>query len=161
MVNHRKHLPRKPKHLPAGKTLRSRRDVTIMRRRSHPQSALPQTQRPSPPRPLPCRRRRSDTFSIQPHTHNVAVELKHGGTISRFRIFFRRHKLMPRNGFFDVKGDVLVMRTAVADHQSVVNMRSSDRPLINFILTELSPNLRAFQGPDKTTLPEEFKLTLR
>ena len=89
---------------------------------------------PVPPARYPAVEDVIDSFSIQPHAHDVAVCLQHGGAISRFHIFFRRHKRMPPNGFFDLKGDFLVMRTAAADHNSVVNLRSSDGRLIDFFM---------------------------
>ncbi|KAF8184617.1 hypothetical protein K438DRAFT_1974402 [Mycena galopus ATCC 62051] len=139
MVNHRKRLPQTPKPrsvflkgrlFAAGATSASSVDV--------------HTYTPPPPKPNgspPLARARYpavndilDTFSIQTHTHDVAVELKHGTAVSRFKIYFRRHKWMPANGFFDLQGDVLVMRMAAADTNSVVNLRSSDRRLISFIM---------------------------
>ncbi|KAK6988826.1 hypothetical protein R3P38DRAFT_2572887 [Favolaschia claudopus] len=81
---------------------------------------------------------------FQSHIHDILVNLKHGRFRSRFRIFLKRHIRLPANAVFDVKGDIIVMRVASENSNSLVHLRSSDAPLIRFIMRKCVPSLLFF-----------------
>ncbi|KAJ6586084.1 hypothetical protein B0H19DRAFT_853210, partial [Mycena capillaripes] len=45
----------------------------------------------------PCVESVMGSCRIQPYVHDVTVLLRHGAAVSRFRIYFKRHKHMPAN----------------------------------------------------------------
>ncbi|KAJ6476782.1 hypothetical protein C8R47DRAFT_1075638 [Mycena vitilis] len=107
---------------------------------------------------FPCVEGVMDPSGVQPHVHDVTVRLRHGRAVSRFRIFFKRHRKLPFNATLDLQGDVVVMRVAVANAQSVVNLRAADRALVDFVLARVSARIRDFQGSARTRLPRDLEL---
>lgn len=73
--------------------------------------------------------------SLQPHIHDVYVRVSRPRPIL-FRVFFKRHVLLPHNPKLDLRGDVVVMRVASRNRQSVVNLRTSDRRIADAVLRE-------------------------
>ncbi|KAJ7190013.1 hypothetical protein B0H12DRAFT_1246480 [Mycena haematopus] len=91
---------------------------------------------------------------LQPYVHDVVVLVTHRCSDDRitnswFRIFFKRHVHLSYNWRLDLKGDIMVMRIASKNRQSVVNLRSSDAKIADFIVASLAEKLRAFQGPKR------------
>ncbi|KAF8197681.1 hypothetical protein K438DRAFT_1759811 [Mycena galopus ATCC 62051] len=97
------------------------------------------------------------------HVHDVPVSVWHRNPpddlngdfeLSRFHIFFKRHRQLPVNWRVDpdrqLRGDVVVMRAAPISEdfmsRNVVDVRDSDRPLIDFAIESLLPSLQAFQN---------------
>lgn len=60
--------------------------------------------------------------SPQPYVHDCDVVF-HG---LRFRLFFQRHKLLPKNSAFNFKGDLVIMRLGKKNPENVVNLRAGD-----------------------------------
>jgi hypothetical protein len=88
---------------------------------------------PQSPR-YPCVEGILDYPGIQTHIHDIYVIIRHRRATSTFRIFFKRHLLLPLNHVLDVQGDMLIMRVASKSRSSVVNMRGSDWRLADFIV---------------------------
>lgn len=73
---------------------------------------------------------------VQSHVHDIYVRVLDKKTSSIFRVFFKRHVVLPRNACADLQGDVVIMRVASRNRDSVVNLRSSDMRLADFVLRE-------------------------
>jgi hypothetical protein len=71
---------------------------------------------------------------LQPYVHDVLITVRHGSTRSHFRAFLKRHKRLPTNTTLGIQGDLVIMRVASKNLQSVVNMRSSDSKLADFVV---------------------------
>jgi hypothetical protein len=70
----------------------------------------------------------------QPWIHDFNVRLQHGQKISRFRIFMKRGKALNANTCANtIAGDVVIMRVAAHDTTSVVNMRSTDSQIADYV----------------------------
>jgi hypothetical protein len=61
----------------------------------------------------------------QPYIHDCTVVYRG----SRFRIFFRRHKRLPKNPSLNVNGDLIIMRLGQKNLEKVVNLRAGDTKL--------------------------------
>ncbi|KAJ7039718.1 hypothetical protein C8F04DRAFT_1254546 [Mycena alexandri] len=97
---------------------------------------------------------------LQPHIHDIGIVLRHGRRTSHFRVYFKRHTYLPANGnFHNIKGDVLVMRVASQNPSSVVNLRSGDHRLADFIASKVAVKIADFQSPQRVRLPGELKLS--
>ncbi|KAJ7474685.1 hypothetical protein B0H11DRAFT_2282216 [Mycena galericulata] len=94
---------------------------------------------------FPCVESVMDGLGFQPHVHDITVTLKHGRATSTFRIFFKRHIRLPHNAALDIQGDLVVMRSAHKNPESVVNTRSSDRRLIDLTVHHIAPTLKTLQ----------------
>lgn len=100
---------------------------------------------PQTPR-YPCVEGLLDYPGIQAHIHDIYVIIRHRRVTSTFRIFFKRHLLLPLNHVLGVQGDVLIMRVASKSRSSVVNMRGSDWRLADFIANRwVTDNLRCIR----------------
>ncbi|KAF7365943.1 hypothetical protein MVEN_00469700 [Mycena venus] len=95
-----------------------------------------------------------DHQKLQPFIHDFVLVVKHGSTHSHFRVFLKHHKRLPQNRALGIQGDLLVLRVAAKNPDSVVNIRSSDRKRIDTILKKIVPHLVAFQGPKRKRLPQ-------
>ncbi|KAF9062082.1 hypothetical protein BDP27DRAFT_1428286 [Rhodocollybia butyracea] len=75
---------------------------------------------------------------VQPHTHDLFVEIKRRNRpTTTFRVFFKRLRQLPMNPVIGVHGDLVVMRVAAHGQQSVVNMRgSADDRLADYLVQE-------------------------
>ena len=102
----------------------SPKNVTV-----HTRCASPNPQSPH----YPCVERALDYPKVQSHVHDVYVAVKHGRIITPFRVFFKRHTMLPLSGYLGVHGDVLIMRVASRNNASVVNMRSTDGRLADYV----------------------------
>jgi hypothetical protein len=70
----------------------------------------------------------------QPWIHDFNIKLQHGNKESRFRLFMKRGKVLNPNACAGtIVGDVVLMRAAVRDSKSVVNMRSTDSRIADFV----------------------------
>jgi hypothetical protein len=67
-----------------------------------------------------------DGALIQPHIHDIFLIIAVKRRRVLFRMFFKRHKNLPHNPFLGIQGDLLVMRVASHNRNSLVNLRSSD-----------------------------------
>lgn len=63
--------------------------------------------------------------SPQPYVHNCDVVYRG----SRFRVFFQRHKLLPKNLYLNFNGDLVIMRLGKKNTGHVVNLRAGDSKL--------------------------------
>ncbi|KAF9268624.1 hypothetical protein L218DRAFT_520936 [Marasmius fiardii PR-910] len=77
----------------------------------------------------------------QPHVHDCDVVYK--GT--RFRIFFQRHKRLPRNSNLFIHGNVIVMRVGKRNISNVVNLRKGDHRRARVVATSFAPRIAWFQ----------------
>lgn len=68
---------------------------------------------------------------LQPYVHDIYIRVRYNRTTATFRIFFKRHMLLPLNPHLNLQGDILVMRVASQNRHSVVNMRSIDTRLVD------------------------------
>ncbi|KAJ7207283.1 hypothetical protein B0H12DRAFT_1243168 [Mycena haematopus] len=102
-----------------------------------------------------------DGAGVQPHVHDVCIILKHGRRTTHFRAFFKRHVHLPHNTYLNIKGDLLIMRVASANQNSVVNMRPGDQRLADFVARKMSEKIVEFQTPQRTRLPVQLKLVRR
>ncbi|KAG1720021.1 hypothetical protein EDB19DRAFT_1647504, partial [Suillus lakei] len=76
--------------------------------------------------------------TVQPYVHNCFMTVREGRHIYQFCIFFKRHLRLRANvllsrGDHKFQGNVVVMRIGV-NNPSVVNMRSRDNGLADFII---------------------------
>lgn len=87
---------------------------------------------PSPRGPrYPCVEDVLDSSLIQSHIHDCFLRLSVHRHEVLFQIFFKRHVRLPRNKMLSIKGDLLIMRVSMKNKGSVVNLRSSDVPLLD------------------------------
>lgn len=122
----------------------------------------------------PCVESVMDGSLLQAHVHDIYVRVPRQPRSILFRVFFKRHAMLPRDSNLNLQGDIVIMRVASRNKQSVVNMRSSDRHLADDVLRQyasclaffvstlinlsLAPTLRHFQGPMRHPLPCEITL---
>ncbi|KAJ7764962.1 hypothetical protein DFH07DRAFT_770237 [Mycena maculata] len=93
----------------------------------------------------------------QPWIHDFNVQLQHGQKVSRFRVFLKRGKALGPNACADtIAGDVLIMRVAACDSTSVVNMRSMDSRVADYVFQGAVECITKFQGPHRTRPPKEL-----
>jgi hypothetical protein len=81
----------------------------------------------------PCIESVFDDPILQSHIHDIYIHIVHIRSI-RFRVFLKRHMLLPYNPYLGIQGDALVMRVAAHNKDSVVNLRPSDNRLMDSIL---------------------------
>lgn len=98
----------------------------------HTRSSCPKLQLPR----FPCVESIMGGGRTQAHVHDVVVSVTNGPYRARYRVFFKRHVLLPPNGVLDLRGDVVVMRMGSQDPSSVVNLRSSDSRAIDFVVAQ-------------------------
>ncbi|KAJ7612056.1 hypothetical protein DFH06DRAFT_1147407 [Mycena polygramma] len=99
-----------------------------------------------------------DGVPMQPHVHDVVVELKHGRRTTHFRVFFKRHRYLADNVLLDIKGDLVVMRVSATNPGSVVNLRSGDSRLIDYVTKKIPATILPFQSPQRVRLPSRLTL---
>ncbi|KAJ7166521.1 hypothetical protein C8R43DRAFT_1122101 [Mycena crocata] len=87
---------------------------------------------------FPCVESVLDSAAVQPHIHDIRVVFKHGRRTTHFRVFFKRHVRLPANPNVDVQGDLLVMRVAAQNDESVVNMRGGDQRLADYVAHKIA-----------------------
>lgn len=87
----------------------------------------------------PCVEGVMDGALIQNYVHDffLRVVIKRRSTL--FRVFVKRHKNLPFNPFLGIQGDVLVMRVASRNRDSLVNLRASDMRILDRLLTRYAP----------------------
>jgi hypothetical protein len=93
-----------------------------------------------------------DDASNQPWIHDFIIKLTHGQKVSCFRLFMKRGKVLAANGCAEIAGDVVIMRVAASDSASVVNLRSTDVRVADYVFNayvcnSLSAYLRAYDLP--------------
>ncbi|KAJ6553680.1 hypothetical protein B0H10DRAFT_1960478 [Mycena sp. CBHHK59/15] len=95
----------------------------------------------------------------QPWIHDFKIKLQHGKKLSRFHIFMKRGKALDPNACANtIAGDVVIMRAAARDSNSVVNMRSTDSRVADYIFYAALDRMSKFQSPHRTRLPKELVL---
>lgn len=80
----------------------------------------------------PCLEDVIDGGAFQPHTHDIFICIhtsNHRSTL--FHVFFKRHMSLSPNDQLGIHGDLVVMRVASTDVDSVVNLRLSDACIID------------------------------
>ncbi|KAJ7105939.1 hypothetical protein C8R44DRAFT_745595 [Mycena epipterygia] len=98
----------------------------------------------------------SDT-AHQPWIHDFKVQLQHGKKVSRFRIFMKRGKALNANACANIiAGDVVIMRVAARDNKSVVNMRSTDSRVADYVFHAALECMKKFQSAPRTRPPKEL-----
>ncbi|KAJ6619634.1 hypothetical protein B0H10DRAFT_1946683 [Mycena sp. CBHHK59/15] len=95
----------------------------------------------------------------QPWIHDFKIKLQHGKKLSCFRIFMKRGKaLVPNACANTITGDVVIMRAAAHDSNSIVNMRSTDSRVADYIFNVTLDRMSKFRSPHRTWLPKELVL---
>ncbi|KAJ7769617.1 hypothetical protein DFH07DRAFT_954212 [Mycena maculata] len=97
----------------------------------------------------------------QPWLHDFVVELQHGKKASSFRVFIKRGTALPPNACDNtIVGDVIIMRVAASDATatSVVNMRSTDAKIADYVFKASLQRISKFQGVKRTRLPKKLVL---
>ncbi|KAJ7106726.1 hypothetical protein C8R44DRAFT_885990 [Mycena epipterygia] len=95
--------------------------------------------------------------ALQAWIHDFTVQLQHGKKVSRFRIFMKRGKALQPNACSNiVAGDVVIMRVAARDGKSVVNMRSTDSRVADYVFHAALERMSRFQSVSRTRLPKEL-----
>ncbi|KAJ7807508.1 hypothetical protein B0H14DRAFT_3483164 [Mycena olivaceomarginata] len=102
-----------------------------------------------------------DDSAVQSHVHDIAVTVRDGPNTSHFRVFFKRHVLLPASKSLRIQGDLLVMRVASRNEHSVVNMRAGDCRLSAFVTRKIAKHIRKFQKPQRARMPRHVKLEWR
>ncbi|KAJ6550114.1 hypothetical protein B0H19DRAFT_1264977 [Mycena capillaripes] len=93
----------------------------------------------------------------QPWIHDFNVQLQHGHRVSRFCIFMKRGKALAPNACANIlSGDVVIMRLAARDSTSVVNMRSTDSRIADYVFHVALERMSKFQSAQRTRLPKEL-----
>ncbi|KAJ7665121.1 hypothetical protein DFH06DRAFT_1127482 [Mycena polygramma] len=117
---------------------------------------------------------------VNPHLHDFDVKLVHGHKISYFRIFLKRGKRIVANLHplaNGLVGEIAIMRLSAADGFTLINSRTTDGPVMDFVLSEyvafdgprlfslVNPTFRArariqgFQEPKRNALPKLLKIS--
>ncbi|KAJ7242226.1 hypothetical protein C8J57DRAFT_1237084 [Mycena rebaudengoi] len=97
----------------------------------------------------------------QPYIHDVFIQVRHGGSVSCFRAFFKRHRHLPTHPVLQIQGDLLLMRMAATNWDSVVNLRASDRHLTDWVVKQITPTIKDLQRPRKRMPREIFLYKMR
>ncbi|KAJ7016782.1 hypothetical protein C8F04DRAFT_1280643 [Mycena alexandri] len=93
----------------------------------------------------------------QAFIHDFLVQLKHGRKVSRFCVFLKRGKALSPNAHTNiVAGDVIIMRVGQKDPETLVNMRPTDRAMVDYVFAACLHRIFRFQGPQRTLLPKEL-----
>lgn len=74
-----------------------------------------------------------DGARTQSYIHDILLRVHSRRTSTNYRIFFKRHVLLPGNPHLGhaVSGDILVMRAASKNVLSFINLRSPDARLLD------------------------------
>lgn len=81
----------------------------------------------------PCVESVMDGSPLQSYIHDIYVRVSRPRPVL-FRIFFKRHIMLPHNTKLNLQGDIIIMRVASRNRHSVVNIRTSDRHIIDAVL---------------------------
>ncbi|KAJ6543229.1 hypothetical protein DFH09DRAFT_1088922 [Mycena vulgaris] len=93
----------------------------------------------------------------QPGIHDFNVQLQHGKKVTRFRIFMKRGRALNANTCANnIAGDVVIMRVAARDIKSVVNMRSTDSRVADYVFHAAFECMTKFQSAPRTRPPKEL-----
>ncbi|KAJ7033952.1 hypothetical protein C8F04DRAFT_1183706 [Mycena alexandri] len=93
----------------------------------------------------------------QPFIHDFRVKVKHGRKVSNFCVFLKRGKTLDLNPHGNgIVGDVVLMRVSKADPDMLVNMRSTDKKIADFVFAQSQLRICRFQEPQRTRLPKEL-----
>ena len=77
---------------------------------------------------------------IQPYVHDCLVSIQDDRCTHHFRVFLKRHARLRTNKYlagknnFDMHGSLFVIRVAAMESSSVVNMRSGDAKLLDWMI---------------------------
>jgi hypothetical protein len=74
-----------------------------------------------------------DGSPFQPYVHDVYVHISYPRPML-FRVFFKRHVMLPHNAELDLQGDIIIMRVASRNRHSVVNLRTPDRRVADAVI---------------------------
>ncbi|KAJ6484903.1 hypothetical protein C8R45DRAFT_1099049 [Mycena sanguinolenta] len=91
--------------------------------------------------------------------HEIVVWILHrlpSGKLrySKFRCFFKRDGLLPRNGALQIRGDLVVMKSAARTERYVVDLRRVDQHLVNLAVNTVVPKIREVQGSARAEVPK-------
>ncbi|KAJ7302701.1 hypothetical protein DFH08DRAFT_826443 [Mycena albidolilacea] len=95
-----------------------------------------------------------DNASNQPWIHDFIIKLTHGQKVSHFRLFMKRGKVLAANGCAEIAGDVVIMRVAASDSASVVNLRSTDARVADYVFNAAIERITEFQSAKRTRPPK-------
>ena len=71
--------------------------------------------------------------TTQSYVHDCLICIGDHCAGHTFRIFFKRHRFLPRSSCLDVCGDILVMRAGKCNIDCVINMHSRDAIMADFV----------------------------
>ena len=71
--------------------------------------------------------------TTQSYVHDCLIRIGGCRAGHAFRIFFKRHRFLPRSSCLDVRGDILVMRAGKRNIDCVINMRGRDAVTADFV----------------------------
>lgn len=99
----------------------------------------------------------------QPWIHDFDVRLEHGRKLAHFRIFLKRGlKLTPNSHAADVVGDIVIMRLDARDGVSVVNARSTDLLVADYVFNGSASPTSGFHIADcsagRSSASENFRV---
>ncbi|KAJ7893595.1 hypothetical protein B0H13DRAFT_2339625 [Mycena leptocephala] len=100
--------------------------------------------------------------NVNPHLHNFDVRLVHSHKTSFFRIFLKRGKRIAANQHADANGlvgEITIMRLSASDGTTLINARSTDGPIMDFVLSGARACIQGFQEPKRNALPTLLKLS--
>ncbi|KAJ6482325.1 hypothetical protein C8R47DRAFT_1217997 [Mycena vitilis] len=99
---------------------------------------------------------------INPYLHDFDVKLAHGHRTSYFRIFLKRGKRIIANRHplaHGLVGEIVIMRLSAADGSTLINSRTTDGPVMDFVLSKARARIQSFQEPKRNALPTLLKIS--
>ncbi|KAJ7922104.1 hypothetical protein B0H13DRAFT_1866030 [Mycena leptocephala] len=81
---------------------------------------------------------------VNPYLHDFDVKLVHGHKTSFFRIFLKRARRCQRAG-----GEIVIMRLSASDGTTLINSRTTDGPVMDFVLSRARARIQSFQAPKR------------
>ncbi|KAJ6560131.1 hypothetical protein B0H19DRAFT_1260775 [Mycena capillaripes] len=99
---------------------------------------------------------------VNPYIHDFDVKLVHGTKTSYFRIFLKHGKHIAANMHaiaHRLVGEIVVMRLSAFDGTTLINSRTTDGPMMDFVLSSARNRIQGFQEPKRNALPVLLKVT--
>ncbi|KAJ7090502.1 hypothetical protein C8R44DRAFT_751011 [Mycena epipterygia] len=96
-----------------------------------------------------------------PYLHDFDVKLAHGEKTSYFRIFLKRGKRVGFNQHavaHGLVGEIAIMRLSASHGTTLINSRTTDGPIMDFVLAKARARIRGFQEPKRNKLPVILKM---
>ncbi|KAJ7713184.1 hypothetical protein DFH07DRAFT_974809 [Mycena maculata] len=98
---------------------------------------------------------------VNPYLHDFPVKLVHGDKTSYFRVFLKRGKRLAANQHplaYGLVGEIVIMRLSASDGTTLVNSRTTDGPIMDFVLAQVRARIQGFQEPKRNALPILLKI---